>query len=483
LVLEPQCEWLRLHSLRAECLFWLGDFERAESVFEAASRSRNEAGLRDWDYIRQRRYLALSKRGLCDFSGCVAVLKEARSIAGERGLTELITHLEDDIKTTELIRRGDFHDVAFAAQKITLVGRNGVEILGDDRIPLQNSETLSYACTISQCRFVMEDPFRMRVQLRFSVNNEVPVSNGPISDGYPGSRTPILFGFLLPNGAAVHYGDFSLNLNHPDLDWKEKFFFLQNQFATVFHPESYPPNGFHPIPRCKTYMYVRGDFCFFRSHLPRKAEVSFAGTISYPARWARQAPGSVELAAAILLPYRRNSFASVQTACSVQGLRGVQTTIARTAYLADRVNYSPGVTPLAPEEGLAVGQSTALDSTECEVHGCALTVSELLTVTLSARLDRDLAVCLQHQAHVIPTGTFDYIQRPQRRNPGGGISLADDTVEPIPLLRCVLLNTQPRARSVELATSSHDLFPPTRQDVDVPAGGIAVVNIKPRIGD
>lgn len=52
--MEPQHEWLRLQSLHAECLFWLGDFERAESVFEAASIFRQEAALLDWDYIRQR---------------------------------------------------------------------------------------------------------------------------------------------------------------------------------------------------------------------------------------------------------------------------------------------------------------------------------------------------------------------------------------------------------------------------------------------
>src|SRR5690242_1857644 len=53
LVMEPQHEWLRLQSLHAECLFWLGDFERAESVFEAASLCREEAGIRDGHYIRQ----------------------------------------------------------------------------------------------------------------------------------------------------------------------------------------------------------------------------------------------------------------------------------------------------------------------------------------------------------------------------------------------------------------------------------------------
>jgi tetratricopeptide (TPR) repeat protein len=153
LILEPQHEWLRLQSLHAECLFWRGEFERAESVFEAASHSRKEAGIFDWQFIRQRRYVALSKRGLCDFSGCQTVLAEARSVASQNHLTEVIPRLDTDITTTEQIRQGTFHDVAFAAQNIRLVGRNGVEILGDDRIPLQGCESLNYACKVSECCF------------------------------------------------------------------------------------------------------------------------------------------------------------------------------------------------------------------------------------------------------------------------------------------------------------------------------------------
>jgi hypothetical protein len=165
----------------------------------------------------------------------------------------------------------------------------------------------------------------------------------------------------------------------------------------------------------------------------------------YPARWAGQALGCIDLPAAILLPYKTNSFASVSARSSLQGLTVVQTTIARSGYVADRVNYSPGVTPLAPEEGFEIGPSKALDSAECEARGCKLPGSEFLTVTLRARIDRDLSVSLQHQAHVIPTGTFDNITRTQRLNTEGGISLAEDTAEPVPLLQCILLNTQTRS--------------------------------------
>jgi hypothetical protein len=327
----------------------------------------------------------------------------------------------------------------------------------------------------------MEEPFRMRVQLRFSVDNDAPLLNGPIADGYPGCRTPILFGFLLLKGAAVHYGDFSLELNHPKVDWKEKFFFLQNQFTTLFHPESYPPNGFYPIPPCKTYRYVRADFCLFRCPLPRKAEVAFAGTITYPARWARQLLGSIDLPVGILLPYKMNAFGSISAGFSLEGFNAGQTAIARCGYVADRVNYSPGITPLAPEEGLQVGPSTALDPAECAAHGTSLPGSEFLTVTLRATLDRDFAVSLQHQAHVVPMGAFDYITRPQRRNPEGGISLEDETVEPVPLLQCILLNTQPRPRFVGLTTSCRELFAPAKQSASVPPGGISIVNIKPAL--
>lgn len=481
LVMEPEHEWLRLQSLHAECVFWLGEFERAEAAFEAASSSRSAAGLLDWDWVRQRRYVALSKRGLCDFKGCIETLKAAQATARKKSLTELISHLEEDIKTTEFIRQGVFHNAAFAARAITLVGPNGVEVLGDDRIPLQGCPSLNHLCSVSQCSFIMGEPFRLQVHLRFVVDNDVPISVGPESDGYPGSRTPIMFGFLLPKGAAIHHGDFSLELNHPEPKWREDFFFLQNEFATVFHPESYPPNGFHPIPRCKTYRYVQGDCCFFRCPLPRKAEVSFAGTITYPAQWAGGETGSTELAAAVLLPYRKSRFASVEAACSAEGMRSVRSAIARASFIADRINYSPGVTPLAPEEGLGVGESTPLNSTNGEVRKIEVPSSEVLTVSLRATLDRDFLVSLQHHTHVVPTGTFNYLSRPRRRNPGGGISLADDTVEPVPLLSCILLNNQDRSRSVDIAASCDDLFSQTSQRAEVPSGGIAVVDIRPKI--
>src|ERR1700722_14648829 len=110
LVIEPQHEWLRIQSLHAECLFWRGEFERAESVFEAASHSRKDVGIFDWKYKRQRRYVALPKRGLCDFFGCQSVLAEARSVASQYHLTEVIPNLDADIKTTDEIRQGPFHD-------------------------------------------------------------------------------------------------------------------------------------------------------------------------------------------------------------------------------------------------------------------------------------------------------------------------------------------------------------------------------------
>jgi hypothetical protein len=470
-----------LQSLHAECIFWLGEFERAEAVFEAASSSRSAAGLLDWDWVRQRRYVALSKRGLCDFKGCIDTLRAAQTTARKKGLTEVIPNLEEDIQTTESIRQDVFHNAAFAAKAVTLVGPNGVEVLGDDRIPLQGCASLKYLCSISQCSFVMDEPFRLRVHLSFSIDNDVAISTGPESDGYPGSRTPILFGFLLPKGAAIHHGDFSLELNHPEPKWREEFFFVQNEFATAFQAESYPPNGFHPIPRCKAYQYVQGDFCLFRSPLPRKAEVSFAGTITYPARWAGEAPGNTELEAALLLPYKRSRFASVKSVCSAQAMSLVQCKIARARYIVDRINYSPGVTPLAPEEGLGVGESTVIEPTHGEIRQIEVPSSELLSVSLGARLEHDFLVCLQHQAHVVPTGTFNHLTRPQRRNSDGGISLADDTVEPVPLLRCVLLNQQSRTRSVEVTASCDVLFSHITQRADVPSGGIAVVNIKPKI--
>jgi hypothetical protein len=120
----------------AECLFWRGEFERAESVFEAASRSRKEAGILDWQYIRQRRYVALSKRGLCDFTGCQTVLAEARSVASQNHLTEVISHLDADIRTTEQIRQGAFHRDPFARMQVAQAQVTDLILLtADDAIP------------------------------------------------------------------------------------------------------------------------------------------------------------------------------------------------------------------------------------------------------------------------------------------------------------------------------------------------------------
>jgi hypothetical protein len=236
LLIQPEHEWLLFQSLWAVCVFHRGGFREAAVILERASQARRSAGLLDWHYFRLRRYLALAKRGLCDFSGCPNILADALVIARSSNMRDACNEITKDLHMTEAIRADAVHEGALMPIGMALTGANGLEVLADERVFLRECESLRYKCHVSDCAWCVEDPYRLGVDLRFTIDNDDCISSWPNSDRYPGSRTPVLFGLLLPKSARVNHGDFVPEVNDPDPGWREKFFFCKINSQRCFTP-------------------------------------------------------------------------------------------------------------------------------------------------------------------------------------------------------------------------------------------------------
>jgi hypothetical protein len=477
LLLEPMHEWLRLRSLWGACVFQRGGFEEAIVIFQQASEARRSAGLLDWSYVRQRRYLAVAKRGLCDFSSCLDILAEALAIAKQSKMEDLRKELEDDIQVTEAISSNAVH-ASGVATTMTLIGSNGVEIMGDDRVFLRGCESLRFKCHVSDYSLYVEDPYRVRVDLRFTVDNGDCLSSWP-DTRYPGSRTPVLFGLLLPKGARVNHGDFVLEVNDPDPGWREKFFFLQNQFATMFHPSSYPPAGFYPIPLCKSYKYIRGDFSLFRTRIPPHAEVHFSGVITFhPSAEAMAEGGQVHLQTSLFLPFGAVSFNGVKV-LAAHTLIGARISIVASSFLNDRIKFNPSVTPLVADDDPEVGEKKNLPLDECQTGGYVLRDLDLLSVQVVGKLAGSLALSIQPETHVIPSGIFNEMKRTERRAQGGGFDITEAATKPVPLVSCVVVNNEELRKRVTVEILSKDLQINDSQVVELGAYESRTLRVKP----
>jgi hypothetical protein len=478
--IRPEHEWLRLEALWAICRFWRGDFEQAAAVLERASQARKSAGLLDWHYLRQRQYLAFAKRGLCDFGACLEILNEAILVARRADLTELCNDLEQAVQVTEAIRDDAPHTGALALKGVALRGPDGMAFLGDVRAFLRGCESLGYNCHVTDCNCVIEDQYRLRLELGLEIDNNEYISSWPESDLYPGAQTPVLFGLLLPKNARVNHGDFQLEINDPDPQWRDKFFFLQNQFTTIFHPASYPPLGFYPIPRCKAYRYIRGDFSLFRTRIPPRAQVYFKGTINYsPSTRLTTAIGDANLQVSLFLPYATTCFKSIATS-AIDGLTRVRSKVASAAFLTDRLKFNPSVTPTTPEELPEIGDMKTFSDEERRAD-VVLRDLELLTFHVTGTSTGSLDISVQPETHVVPFGFFNEMYRPEHRNPEGGFDASENSKKPVPLVSCILINKGAARKKLSIDIVCRELTIHDSQSTVLDPYEIRVVRVKPQL--
>jgi tetratricopeptide (TPR) repeat protein len=488
---QPEYIRLQFEGYRAICLFHLAQYQAAISILERASQARRRAKVIDHEYLQQMRILALAVRGICDFDRCIQLLTRTREEAILLNDQGIVTLIENDIAQTEAIQNDSPHQ-ALPVVMGTAVFRGSY--IGDRRIKLPK-DVLNISCTVTQLDLKPVDLHRLKLSLKFTLNNSEEVSQWSDIDPNLDDRTPILFALLLPRNARVNFGSFRLDLNDPDPNWQDNYFFIENQFYTILHPDSYPLSGFRPVPKCKSYKYVRGDCSLFRSRLPKTASVHFEGVIDYPIHANMDVALEHDLSFFLLLPYGKTVISSVDTSVKdlepELGFQVERLELGATSFKLERDSFLPNmshtVPPLKPETGdtkiwpsgiltsppinssakAAQGSSTPfvqLGSTERAGDDFALRDVELLSVQMTLKASSSsVSIAVKPLANVIPTGIYNYIERVELRNPSdaSGLELGsmnfDATPERPPLVTYIVENYAETKQQLVIQTSCDEL--------------------------
>lgn len=332
-----------LRGLRCHCLYFAGEFETAEKELVTLVQERDRAGCFDLSYLNDVKTLGFAKRGLCAFEESERLLRAVRSQLEQHpelpDCNKLLSEIDRDIAMTQGVARGERTPIEWAPVRVEMAGPFGIQSVGAGPLEIPPSQ-LSISCSVRKFLLAFIGPHAATLELEFALDNPKELRNWG-----QGRRSglPVLFLLMLPRFGMVHHGKFDLHVNDDAAIRQEAV--LENQPLVLVHPSSYQPYSRHPIPKCRSFRYAKGDCSTFRARIPPHARVRFEGEVTFPSapdETGERTRPEIAHTLWVLFPYGKVDLPVPTVGIESEDLALASTALSSAAFREDRTGFRPG---------------------------------------------------------------------------------------------------------------------------------------------
>ncbi len=477
-----------LRGLRCHCLYFEGEFEAAERELITLIQERERGGCFDLSYLNDVKTLGFAKRGLCAFDESERLLKAVRSQLEQNpavpDVDKLLSEIDREIAMTQGVARGERTPVEFAPVRVEMAGPFGIQKVGVGPLEIPPSQ-LSLSCTVRKFVVAFGGPHAATLKLEFELDNAEELRSWE-EDRRGGP--PVVFLLMLPRFGLVHHGRFVLHVNDNPALRQEVV--LENQSLVLVHPSSYQPYSRHPIPRCRSFRYAKGDCSTFRAPIPPHARIRFEGEVSFPS--TPEETGEHTLPEIVhtfwlLLPYGKVDLPAPTVGVENGDLSLASTTLSSAAFMEDRTTFRAGTYTI---DAGATSEPVTAPPVSVQPRGLfsrriLMKEVEFFRVESVLRPSHPVIASFAPSPDVLPLGMFRDIPDLRVRNASvpsqaGTLNLSNEYAQRS-FARVLIENFSAEEKSLRLSVRADDIGVAIEQDIVIPPSVKRLVSLTTNI--